>query len=577
MSGGWRDAWRRQGERWSVAAVVLATLLASAASLRNGFALDDVLLIETEPLVQSLKEPWRLLTSAYWRLPPADTLWRPLGLLAFAVQWALGDGSPLVFHAANLALYLGVSLLVLQVGRQLLPSGAALAAALLFAVHPVHVESVGNIVGQLELAVAAALLGAIALYLRDRLRGTLSLRTGALIVLLFVIGLGFKEHALLLPLLLLLLEATVLRGAGAPASPGWSRVRLLFVALGAVAVAWMLVRSGVLGGDFAGDRPHRSLRGLDLSGRAWVMLGLVPEIARLLVWPARLYADYSPQFVPVLPKPALWHFVGALVVLAWAIALVRSWRGDRVLALGLLWIPGALFLVSNILVPTGVLLAERTLFLASVGPVLIAGALWARLVPRFSVRVARVPPAARTAFLALAIGALALVAAHSSQRQLAWRDNTSLLSTLVVEAPENFRGHYWLGDSLLRAGALIEGERAMLRAMALWPEHDGPPLGLALYYQRNGLCIAALPLYRRVIALEPDKPTPRFGQSGCLISERRYTAARAVAVAAVARGMRATRAFNFLILQADSALAAHDSVLPNNRWIRRRDRSAEPR
>lgn len=577
MSEGWRDAWERHGARWSVAAVLLSALVASAASLGNGFALDDVLLIETDPLVQSLSDPWKLLTSAYWRLPPSDTLWRPLGLLGFALQWAVGNGAPLAFHAVNVILYLGVALLVLTVARQLLPAGAALAAALLFAVHPVHVESVGNIVGQLELAVAASLLGAVGLYLRDRLRGDLTQRTGGLILLLFVVGLGFKEHALLLPLMLFLLEATVLRVAPAPTARGWMRVRLLFVVLGAVAVAWLLVRSGILGGDFAGDRPHRSLRGLDVTERSWVMLGLLPEIARLLIWPARLYADYSPNFVPVLAAPALWHVVGALTLLAWSIALIRSWRSDRVLALGLLWVPVALVLIANILVPTGVLLAERTLFLATVGPALIAGALWARVVPRLSTWAVRVSPVVRTALFALALGLIALIAAHSSERQHAWRDNTTLLSTLIVEAPENFRGHYWLGDSLLRAGELVAGERAMLRAMELWPEHDGPPLGLALYYQRNGLCSAALPLYRRVIALEPDKPTPRFGQAGCLMSEGRFTAARSAALEGVARGTRATRAFNFLIRQADSALAVHDSLLPNNRWVHRRSPRAAAR
>ena len=304
------------------------------------------------------------------------------------------------------------------------------------------------------------------------------------------------------------------------------------------------------------------------------MLGLLPEIVRLLVWPVRLYADYSPKFMTVLTSPAPEHVVGLSIIVAWAIALLRSWRADRALALGLLWAPAALVLISNLIVPTGVLLAERTLFLASVAPVLVVGALWARIVPHLAATAVTISPAIRTACFALALGAIALVAAHSSERQNAWRDNTSLLSTLVVEAPENFRGHYWLGDSLLRAGELIAGERAMLRAMALWPQHDGPPLGLALYYQRHGLCHAALPLYRRVIMLEPEKPTPRFGQAGCLLVQGRYTAAREAAVAGVARGTRATRAFNVLINQADSALAAHDSVLPNNRWVRRRDRRA---
>lgn len=556
----------RKSPRWSVLAVTLAAVVASAASLRNGFALDDVLLIETDALVHSLEAPWRLLTAAYWRLPPADTLWRPFGLLSFAIQWVAGGGAPFVFHAVSVLLYVGVALLALALLREIFPARAALASALVFAVHPVHVESVGNIVGQLELAVAASLLGALVLYLRARRRGVLTLGTGVLIAMLFVLGLGFKEHALLLPGFLLLAELTLLRDA-LPPTRGWAHIRILFMVLLGLAVAWLLVRSGILGGDFAGDRPHRSLRGLSLGERSWVMLGILPEITRLLLWPARLYADYSPQFIRVLPTPAPWHLVGASILAAWGGALAWAWRRDRAMAFGLLWTPLALSLVANIVVPTGVLLAERTLFLASLGPVIAGGALFVRLAPRIGRSAWWSSSSARTASVAAGVALLGVVAAHSSARQLAWRDNTTLLTTLIVEAPENFRGHFWLGDSLLRAGELREGERAMMRAMALWPEHDGAPLGLAIYYQKNGLCGAALPLYRRVITLEPEKATPRFGEAGCLLSSGHFTEARAAALRAIAIGTRATRAFNVVILEADSALAASDSILPNNRWV----------
>ncbi len=555
---------------WASAAVVLAALVASAASLRNGFVLDDVLLIETNPLVHSLADPWKLLTSAYWQLPPADTLWRPLGLLAFAAQWTVGGGAPVVFHAVSILAYAGVTLLVLAVARQMLPESGAVAAGLIFAVHPLHVESVGNIVGQLELAVAAAVLGAVWLYARERQRGTLSVAGAGAIVALFTLGLGFKEHALLLPLFLLLAEATILREFPSPTPAVWSRVRILFAVLGGIAVAWVLVRSGILGGEFAGDRPHRSLMGLTVSERSWVMLGILPEIVRLMLWPVRLYADYSPQFVRVLSAPAAWHLVGASALALWGAAITWAWRRDRALSFGLLWTPVALILVANILVPTGVLLAERTLFLASLGPALVAGALVARLGPRLTASRGWAVGASRTTMIAAMGGALAITAAHSSARQLAWRDNPTMLATLIIEAPENFRGHFWLGDSLLRAGQLRDGERSMIRAMELWPAHDGPPLGLAIYYQQHGLCAAALPLYRRVIALEPAKPTPRFGEAGCLLSDRRYSAARAAAVRALTQGTRAARAFNVVIMQADSALAATDSIRPNNRWLLRR-------
>jgi len=546
--------------------VLLAALLSSATSLANGYALDDVLLIETDPLVHSLREPWTLLTSAYWRLPPADTLWRPLGTLGYALQWAVADGKPWPFHVVSVSLYLAVCAIAFGIARRLLPFGPALVAAFVFAVHPVHVESVGNIVGQLELSVSLAILGALLLYVRDRQNAVLRLRTIFAICALQLMGLGFKEHAVMLPFFLVAAELTVLRGApvdGGPRTPGFSRVRILLVSLSAIVLVWMLVRSDVIGGDFAGDWPHRALRGLDTSERAWVMLGLVPEIVRLMFLPLELYADYSPQFVPVLSRPSEGHLLGAIALMLWAVPMVIAWRRDRLVAFALIWFPVSLLVVSNIFVPTGVLIAERTLFLATFGVALLAGGSAALMTPRLSL--------AHGQLRALALGLVAAVifaaAARSSARQLVWRNNGTVISSIIRDAPTNFRGHLWLGDSLFRANNLHDGEAALQRARALWPAHDAAPLLLAVQYQNRGICRAAIPIYQEIIRLEPRKPAAHFGLAGCYFGEARFTLARRTALDATAKIDRAHRAFAILVMHADSALAAHDTVRANNRWL----------
>ena len=570
MSGAWRRVWVDHPRATGTALVMLAALVASLTSLTNGFALDDALVIETRARLHTLSEPLGLLTTAYWQLPPEDTLWRPLGLLSFAIQWVVGGGAPLAFHATSIALYVACALAVLALARALLPPIGALAAGLVFAVHPVHVESVGNIVGQLELWVALAIVLASLLYLRGRRAGTLTAGTMAAIVACYALGLGMKEHAVLLPAFLLALEVTVLRHAPMLSGNARARRRALFGMLVTLAILWLALRSDIVGG-LAGDRPHVALKGLDATARAWVMLGLLPEIARLMVWPARLYADYSPQFAAIHSTPSAAHVLGLVLLATYAVALGWIWRRDRTMALGLLWVPLAMALVANLVVPTGILLAERTLFLATVGVALAAGG----LVSHGQVFLASKTPIMRTLALAAGLSLIALGAAHSAERQHVWKDNTSLMTSLVVDAPLNFRGHYWLGDDLLRQGRLVEGEQMMRRAMLLWPEHDGPPLGLALRYQERGMCVPALPLYETVLRLEPRKPTPHFGYAGCLLTLGRLREARNAAFAGLETGRSAT-AFRYLILQADSALAATDSVMSNNWWVRRRGRPAAP-
>jgi protein O-mannosyl-transferase len=570
MSGAWRRVWVDHPGATGTTLVVLAALVASLSSLANGFALDDVLVIETRARLHTLSEPLGLLTTAYWQLPPQDTLWRPLGLLSFAVQWVVGGGAPLAFHASSIALYVACALAVLALARALLPPMGALAAGLVFAVHPVHVESVGNIVGQLELWVALAIVIASLLYLRGRRAGTLSAVTMAAIVACYALGLGMKEHAVLLPAFLIALELTVLRDSPPMSGEARTRRRALFGMLVTLAILWLVLRSDIVGG-LAGDRPHVALKGLDATARAWVMLGLLPEIVRLMLWPARLYADYSPQYAAIHVTPQAAHLPGLLLLTTFTVALGWTWRRDRAVALGLLWVPLAMTLVANLVVPTGILLAERTLFLATVGVALAAGG----LVSHGQTLLATKLPKMRNFAFAAGLSLIALGAAHSAERQHVWKDSTSLTTSLVIDAPLNFRGHYWLGDDLLRQGRLVEGEQVMRRAMLLWPEHDGPPLGLALRYQERGMCEPALPLYATVLRLEPQKPTPHFGYAGCLLALGRLREARIAAFAGLETG-RSAVAFRFLILQADSALAATDSVMSNNWWVRRRGRPLVP-
>lgn len=563
MSDAWRRVWTDRARASGVVLVIVAALVASVVSLGNGFALDDVLIIETRARLHTLREPVALLTTAYWQLPPDDTLWRPLGLLTFATQWVMGNGAPVVFHATSILLYVGVCLAVLALARAVLPPGGALAAGLVFAVHPVHVESVGNIVGQLELWVALAVVLACVMYVRARRAGALTAATITAVVACYALGLGMKEHAVLLPAFLIALEVTVLSDAPLATREARARVRILYGLLAALALLWLSVRSGIVGG-LAGDRPHVALKGLGMAERSWVMLGLLPEIVRLLLWPARLYADYSPQFVSIHRAPGLAHLPGAAMLLAFVMALGWAWQRDRALALGLLLVPLGLALVANILVPTGILLAERTLFLSTIGVALALGAGVARAMPRLGA----LPSSVRTLALALACAGVAVGAAHSAERQHVWTNNEALITSLVIDAPTNFRGHFWLGDDLLRQGKLTEGEQMMRRAMALWPEHDGPPLSLALRYHERGMCEPALPLYATARTLEPRKPTPHFGYAGCLLVLGRLHEARRAAFAGLQTG-RAAVAFRYLILQADSALAATDSAASNNWWIRR--------
>lgn len=559
----WREAAARLDPRgaWVAATLVLvAVLAASAAGLDNGFAYDDVLLIVDNERVQGWRWPWEFLGESYWGPMRRDSLYRPLTLWAFSAQWAVGGGSPLAFHAASVVLYAATSLAVLALARAVLAPAAATLAALAFAVHPVHVEAVGNVVGQAELIAALTVVLALALHARDRRSGALRGITVAAIAALYAVGLLVKEHAIILPVLVLIAEACF-RGGTFKGGPGtWARTRLLLLALAAVAVAYLSARLAVIGA-LTGDVPFAAFRGLGMAERAWVMLALAPEFARLLLWPARLYADYSPQLVALWPAPAIAHLAGAAVLVGALATLVLGLRRSPVVAFGMLWLAVTVGLVSNVVFPTGVLMAERILFLPSVGLVLAVGPLlalaWHPSVPRQAATAGRVA----------VVSLLVVGAMRSAARQSAWEDNAAVISTLVADAPMNFRGHFLLGETFIQMNRWPEGEASLRRATELYPDFGRAQLDLARVLQLSGQCRSALPHFRRGLALERDDQVGLVSLTICLLQLRRPSEARQVALDGAASG-GSPSVFHMLKVTAESLLVTEDTIDGRNRFAR---------
>ncbi|MEO6879190.1 MAG: glycosyltransferase family 39 protein, partial [Gemmatimonadaceae bacterium] len=235
------ERWRR----WMVPAIALLALASSAIGITNWFTYDDRYIIELNPAAHSLHRWWTAFQMSYWPKDWGGDGYRPLTVIAFKIESVLGGGIPISFHAANILLYMLVSVLVYYLARRLLPEWAAWVTAALFAVHPVHVEAVAGIVGQSELIVALAVLSALLLYLRDRMTGELRPRSAIGICILYAIGCLSKEHGVVLPAILIAAELTVIDDA-APWRARVLRLRPFYLALTAIALAFIAMRAVVL-------------------------------------------------------------------------------------------------------------------------------------------------------------------------------------------------------------------------------------------------------------------------------------------------------------------------------------------
>lgn len=541
-------------------AILLLAVVTALGLLRHDFVFDSLLIIQDNTTVHSLTAPWELFAQEYWP-PPYSGLYRPLSILLFSIEWAVAGGSPLVFHAVSIALYAGLCLAVYQLAKLLLPSLGAWAGAALFAVHPVHTESVAVAVNQSELLVALLLTLATASYIVARQTGAFGLKRAAGILSLFTLAFLVKEHALVLPGLLLAAEVTVV-GSDQPWRDRLRHLRPFYLASAMVGLALILARASVLKGNFIGSYTADALVGHSVGGRLLTMLSVVPEWARLLLWPAHLQIRYTPLEIEAAAGWGLDQTAGALILALAVWGTIRLWRRQPAASFALLWIGVALLPVHNVLVPTGVILAERTLLLASVGVVILAGVAlgWlAELGAATSSSYRHIPMVALVVLLGLGIG-------RTVDRYAVWQDQFTLFQQTTIDAPLSYEAHYGYADLLAQMGRGQEAETEYQVAIQLFPKmEDGTILArrtakvyqdLGNLYRSSGLCLQAIEAYDNTLAQSASMEYNEVRQSliACLLYEGDYRRAAVEARIGITGGWN-NAVFSPLLITADSALA----------------------
>jgi hypothetical protein len=537
--------------RWAPLSVAFLALASSAVGIVNGFTYDDRYIVEMNPAMHDLVHWWRAFGQPYWPRTWGGDGYRPLTILSFKLEYALGHGSPLPLHAVNILLYLLACVLVFAVARRVLPISAAWLAAAFFAVHPVHVEAVANVVGQSELLVAVAVLGATLLYLRDRQSGPLRPATAAWILVLYAAGCFAKEHAIVLPAILVIAELTVLGSdAELRARLASASLRTFFLSLVLVAVAFFAVRSIVLAdhglGGFTPFTPFSSLK-ITSFQRILTALGVVPQWLRLLLFPMHLASEYGPPGIPIAQGVAIWQLPGLLLLIGTVAIAVAVRRREPAIGFGIAFVCITLLPSSNFIVPAGIVLAERTLFLPSAGAMIAVAALIALVVRRYAAHAVRPSP--------VVMGAVTLVLAagiaRSTARTRIWRNNETLFDRAVIDAPDSYRAHFMLGAWHFENHRLHQGEAEYHRALSLFPYDPAVSYNMAEQYRQMGMCEPALPLYEWTHELAPDFPFGRTAYANCLVETGHYEQGKEMAYVALAAG-GSLRIVRRLVFLADS-------------------------
>jgi len=496
-----------RSRRAAVLTVLAVAIGAYLDSLPNGFVFDDVRKIVADARVQHVDLP-ELFGTSYWgSFAPQDVTYRPLVNLSYALTHAVVGLAPLAYHVGNVALHGLNSVLVLFLAGQLfgrLPP--ALAAALAFAVHPIHTEAVANVVGRAELMSFGFAVVSLLAFRRGRAGRGAAWWTVSLLA--YLLALLSKESAVLLPAMILLWELVVDRRPRAPRSL-WPYAGLLGV------LALLFVIRKVVVGAFLVPAPsaipldpldrYLPLAHLAVGPRLLTAVLAFGRYVALLLYPVHLCGDYSYAALPeahTLTAPGVAPGFAAVALVAATSAATFVWSPVAFWSIAVFVL--ALLPNANVLFPVSTVLAERLLYFPSLGFCLVLASVLAAL------------PRSRFAWAAFAL-LLAAYAVRTVTRNPDWREEERFWEITVAACPHNAKALYNRGKTLMDhwksmpvadPSVADRAERAFEQALAIDPYLYRAHLNLGVIHSRRQEHDQSEESYRRAAAVAPAAYEP---------------------------------------------------------------------
>ncbi|MGQ0554186.1 MAG: tetratricopeptide repeat protein [Planctomycetota bacterium] len=470
--------------------ILLATLLAHLPVLRAGFVWDDDTFLTANDLIHAEDGLWR-----FWFSTAAPDYF-PLTSSLLWLEWRLFGPEPAGYHLVNLALHGLNALLLWRVLRAMALPGAWL-AALIFAVHPVNVETVAWITQLKNLLPMTCFLAALLAWLSFEGNGRPRAYLAAL--LFFLAGLLAKTSIVMLPVVLL---GWVWWQRGGVRRADWLRLAPFFalsVALGLVTVWFQAERA--IGTEVV--RSDGLLDRLVTAGAAvWFYLGKA-------LWPVDLSFVYS-RWSPDAASAGAWLPLAGLVLSflvllrfrsrAWALAVLATLAYFIVMLLPVLGFLDIYFMRYS-------LVSDHWQYFALIGPVAL-GSAW------FAQRWRQAPrPAVLACFALVVVCALGTL---SFQRAQVFHDAETLWTDTLRKNAGCWLAHNELGLQRQRAGEL---EGAMLHyesALRLQPDFPEARNNLGLALMAAGRTEEALWHYGEAIRLQPHSTKSLINRGNAL-------------------------------------------------------------
>ncbi len=456
---------------WVIALLMGVTFVAFANTLNNGFVYDDTTQILKNEFIRDLRNlPKALVTEVwFWRaelnqdpnaqVEPTTPYYRPMFIVQLMFTWYLFDKEAGGWHWVNILMHLFVVFMAFRIFEKITDDLRVSAiAALLFAIHPLRVETVAWISGLTDAQLAAFLLPSFYLYMRFRERGRG--RDLLFSLLLFLAASFSKEPAVAMPLFIGAYELLLINQE----SPWVTRLKsalwfsLTFLAISAF---YFAMRYKALGFIFSDDNYTQH--------SADEVLLTIPiaiwHYFRLLFLPFDLTIFHG---VPMVKSVLSLRFILPTLGLVGLGAGLWWLCKDRAVRFAVLWFFIHLIPVLNLSAfSEDFLVQERYLYLPSLGFSLLVGVALARL-PVEKLIAFRSRATAQIVVVALLI---VLLSAKTLAQNSVWRDDMEFWRYGAEAAPEQKMAHYVLGHRYISRNDPVNAVISLEKYTALDPSN----------------------------------------------------------------------------------------------------------
>ena len=434
--------------------------------------------------------------------------WHPLTWLSHILDWQLFGHNSAGHHITNLIFHIVNTLLLFIVLKQM--TGAIWPSAFvaaLFALHPLHVESVAWVSERKDVLSTFFWLLTMWAYVRFVRRPKI---TGYLLVVLFLaLGLMAKPMLVTLPFVLLLLDYWPLDRFGPKRGKAGTKYSLSHLLIEKIPLFAMVLASCIVTyivQQKGGAMPIAEVRDFPIR-LANAFISYLQYINKM-IWPAWLAMFYP---YPGRNVSFLYTIISAVLLLAVTILILRFAKSRRYLVTGWFWYLGTLVPVIGLIQVGGHAMADRYSYITLTGLFIIIAWGLPELLGKWPHRKVVLWTASLLVLSALAI------CAHIQQRY--WKNTITLCEHALKVTNNNYQAHFCMTDMLLEQGRIEEAIRHNIEAARIRPDYVEAINGLGFALYRAGRIDEAMYYYKRALEINPGF-APAYANLGCVLAAK---------------------------------------------------------